>query len=74
MDTVTIEKKEYQALKAARARLEALTNRHTPVRRAPASSLSDLVGALRDVPAFKGKTSVEAQHMIPALWRNRRSS
>jgi hypothetical protein len=29
---------------------------------------SDFVGALADVPEFKGKTSVEVQHMIKDIW------
>lgn len=31
-------------------------------------SFADLEGILKDVPAFKGKSSVEVQHMIKDLW------
>jgi len=70
MNTVTIEKKEYQTLKAAKVRLEALSNQYAPSRRVGAR-LADLVGILNDVPTFKGKTSVEIQHLIPKLWGKR---
>ena len=36
-------------------------------------SFADLVGVLSDVPELRGKTSVEVQHMLPALWNGKRS-
>jgi hypothetical protein len=35
-------------------------------------SFVDLVGVLKDVPALKGKSSVEVQHMAPDLWITRK--
>ena len=70
METVTISKKEYSRLKASHERLQALSNikprrngsgtKHTTVK--------DLVGILKNVPMFKGKSSVEVQKMIPEIW------
>ena len=73
MNTVTIDKKEYRALRAAKERLEALLNKRKPRVREKHTSLNDLVGVLSDVEAFKGKSSVEVQHMIPDLWTRKRS-
>ncbi len=75
MSTITIDKKEYQELKVAQERLRALQNLDakkniTHIRR---GSFVDLVGALKDVPEFKDKTSVEVQHMIRDLWHKKRS-
>ena len=33
-----------------------------------------LIGILKNVPEFKGKTSVEVQHMISDIWASRYSS
>jgi hypothetical protein len=68
MDTVTISKREYQKLKAAQARLDALSNVRKPKSNVHRVSFADLRGALRDVKEFRGKTSVEVQKMIPELW------
>ena len=68
MDTVTISKNEYRKLKAAQARLDALSNVRKPKGIIQHVSFADLRGALRDVKEFKGKTSVEVQKMIPELW------
>jgi hypothetical protein len=68
METITISQKEYKALKAAKARLDALSNVKKPTGQVQHISFADLRGALRDVKEFKGKTSVEVQKMIPALW------
>ena len=38
----------------------------TPIPKQP--SWDSLVGVLKDVPAFKGKTSVEVQDMIQDAW------
>ena len=75
MDTVTINKKEYRALRAAKERLEALFNvkAQKPTPQVKRESFADLVGVLSDVEEFKGKTSVEVQHMIPTLWHEKRS-
>ena len=75
MDTVTINKKEYRALRAAKERLEALFNvkTHKPTPRVQRESFADLVGVLSDVEEFKGKTSVGVQHMIRNLWHEKRS-
>lgn len=35
---------------------------------------SYLIGALADVPEFKGKTSVEVQHMLKDIWLRKHSS
>ena len=78
MDTITINKKEYKELQAAKDRLERLLNikskQGLSSPRAKRESFVDLVGALSDVEQFKGKTSVEVQHMIPDLWSKKRSS
>ena len=78
MDTITINKKEYRELQIAKDRLETLLNiksrQHLSSPRAKHESFTDLVGALSDVEQFKGKTSVEVQHMIPDLWSKKRSS
>ena len=71
MDTVTISKREYQKLKAAQARLDALSNVRKPKSNIHRASFADLHGALRDAKEFKGKTSVEVQKMIPELWRKK---
>jgi hypothetical protein len=34
-------------------------------------SFADLAGVLQDIPAFKGKTSVEVQHIMKDLWIKR---
>jgi hypothetical protein len=34
-------------------------------------SIDEFIGILKDVPAFKGKTSVQVQHMIKDLWSER---
>ena len=68
METITISKNEYQKLKAAQARLEALSNIRKPKDAIHKISFADLRGALRNVREFKGKTSVEVQKMIPELW------
>ena len=68
MDTVTISKREYRKLKAAQARLDALSNVSKPKSKVQRVSFADLRGALRNVKEFKGKTSVEVQKMIPELW------
>ena len=74
METITISKKEYHALKQAKARLEALSHRQRrSTGRKTQESFADLVGALSDVTEFKGKTSVEVQHMIRDLWTKRPS-
>lgn len=42
-----------------------------PVKKIPEKkrvSIAEFVGILKDVPAFKGKTSVQVQHMTPILW------
>ena len=43
-----------------------------------AKSFADMVGVLKNVAAFEGKTSVEVQHMIGSLWsvhgKNRKNS
>jgi hypothetical protein len=74
MSTITIERKEYRALKAAKARLEMLSNQYSRQRHAGGTPLADLVGVLSDALELKGKTSVEVQHMIPKLWHQKRSS
>ena len=38
-----------------------------PVKRQQ-KSFADFEGILSDVPEFKGKSSVEVQHMIPKVW------
>jgi hypothetical protein len=53
MDTVTISKREYQKLKAAQARLDALSNVRKPKSNVHRVSFADLRGALRDVKEFK---------------------
>lgn len=68
MDTVTITKKKYQELMAAKVRLDALSNIRKPKGKIQQVSFADLRGALRNVKEFKGKTSVEVQKMIPELW------
>jgi predicted CopG family antitoxin len=68
METITISKKEYRALKQAKARLDALSNVTKPKAARRRGSFADFVGILKDVEEFKGKTSVEVQHMIPDLW------
>ncbi len=35
---------------------------------------SSFIGVLKDAPEFKGKTSVEVQHMLGHLWANHSSS
>ena len=35
-------------------------------------SFADLVGVLKDVAMFKGKSSVEVQHMIKNVWRGQK--
>ena len=70
METIAISKKKYRELMAAKARLDALFN-IKPWRngfKAKHTTVDDLVGMLRDVKMFKGKTSVEVQKMIPELW------
>ena len=71
MDTVTISKNEYQKLKAAQARLDALSNVRKPKSNVHHVSFADLRGALRNVKEFKGKTSVEVQHMIRDIWNEK---
>jgi hypothetical protein len=58
MATVTINKKEYKALRAAKERLEALFNvkAHKPTPRMPRESFTDLIGALSDVEEFLYRT------------------
>ena len=73
MDTITITKKEYKELKTAKARLDALSNIDKPKTSERNGSFADLVGALRDVEEFKGKTSVEVQHMSRDIWTTRKS-
>ena len=68
MDTVTISKKKYRELVAAKVRLDALSNMRKPKGKVQQVSFADLRGALRGVKEFKGKTSVEVQKMIPELW------
>ena len=68
MDTVTISKKKYRELVAAKNRLDALSNVKKPHLHTRRGSFADLVGALKDVKDFRGKTSVEVQHMVPELW------
>jgi hypothetical protein len=68
METITISKKEYLELVAAKARLDALSNVKKPKTARRKGSFADLVGVLKDVEEFKGKTSVEVQHMIPEMW------
>ena len=68
MDTVTISKKKYRELVAAKVRLDSLSNIRKPKGNMQRVSFADLRGALRDVEEFKGKTSVEVQKMIPELW------
>jgi hypothetical protein len=64
LDTVTISKKRYRELVAAKDRLDALSNMHKPTGKVQRVSFADL----RGVKEFKGKTSVEVQKMIPELW------
>ena len=75
MDTVTISKKKYRELIAAKARLDALSNvnKGNSIRK-PRESFADLRGALSDVEAFKGKTSVEVQHMIRDIWSEKNTN
>ncbi|MDP3772225.1 MAG: hypothetical protein Q8Q94_02530 [bacterium] len=75
MNTVTITKKEYRELKTAKRRLDELSNIPPKKRSSVATeeSFADLVGALSDVEEFKGKTSVEVQHMVPEIWSKRTS-
>ena len=68
METVTISKKKYRELVAAKSRLDALSNVKKPKVARRRGSFADFVGVLKDVEEFKGKTSVEVQHMIPDLW------
>jgi hypothetical protein len=68
MDTVTISKKKYRELVAAKDRLDALSNMRKPKGKAQQVSFADLRGALGGVKEFKGKTSVEVQKMIPEVW------
>ena len=68
METITISKTEYRKLKAAKDRLDALSNVRKPKGKIQHMSFADLRGALRNVKEFKGKTSVEVQNMIPELW------
>lgn len=72
METVTITKKEYQKLQAAKARLDALSNVSKLKTTQQEGRFADLVGALRDVEEFKGKTSVEVQHMSRDIWTTRK--
>ena len=75
METTTIDTKEYDALKVAKRRLEALSNMKVKQRHITTGhpSFADLVGVLGDVPGLRGKTSVEVQHMIPAVWSGKHS-
>ena len=68
METITISKKKYRELMAAKARLDALSNVKKQKITQRRGSFADFVGVLKGVEAFKGKTSVEVQHMIPGLW------
>jgi hypothetical protein len=68
METITISKKKYRELVAAKARLDALSNVRKPKAARRTGGFADFVGVLKDVEAFKGKTSVEVQHMIPDVW------
>jgi predicted CopG family antitoxin len=68
METITISKKKYRELMAAKARLDALSNVKKPKAARRRRSFADFVGVLKDIEEFKGKTSVEVQHMIPDLW------
>jgi predicted CopG family antitoxin len=68
METITISKKKYQELMAAKARLDALSNVKKPKATQRKGSFADFVDVLKDVEEFKWKTSVEVQHMIPDLW------
>lgn len=43
-----------------------------PMKKRENRPFEDLVGVLKDVPEFKGKTSVEVQHMISDLWGGKR--
>jgi predicted CopG family antitoxin len=68
METITISKKKYQELMAAKARLDALSNVKKPKATQRKGSFADFVDVLKDVEEFKWKTSVEVQYMIPDLW------
>ena len=73
MDTITISKKKYRELMAAKSRLDALSNVHRGGgARKPRESFADLLGGLSDVEALKGKTSVEVQHMIRDIWNEKK--
>ncbi len=61
-------REEYRALKQAKARLDALSNVRKPKAARRRGGFADFVGVLKDVEEFKGKTSVEVQHMIPDVW------
>jgi hypothetical protein len=71
MDTVTISKKKYRELVAAKVRLDVLSNVRKPKGKAQQVSFADLRGALRGVKEFTGKSSVEVQKMIPEMWSKR---
>ena len=68
METITISKKKYRELIAAKARLDALSNVKKSKVARRRGSFADFVGVLKDVEEFKGKISVGVQHMIPDLW------
>jgi predicted CopG family antitoxin len=73
METITISKKKYRELMAAKARLDALSNVHKrQSMRKTRESFADLRGGLSDVEALKGKTSVEVQHMIRDIWNEKK--
>lgn len=68
MDTVTISKKKYRELVAAKVRLDSLSNVRKPKGKVQRVSFADLRGILKNVKEFKGKSSVEVQKMIHELW------
>lgn len=50
------------------------TGDQIPPKRKKGVNFRYLVGILKDVPEFKGKTSVEVQHMISDIWASKYSS
>ena len=54
-------------IRIPKVEFERLVHREKPPKK-KVVDFSYLIGALADVPEFKGKTSVEVQHMIPKIW------
>ncbi|OGL65641.1 hypothetical protein A3B21_03195 [Candidatus Uhrbacteria bacterium RIFCSPLOWO2_01_FULL_47_24] len=52
----------------------SIYSKKIPPKKKKGVDFSYLIGLLKDVPEFKGKTSVEVQHMISDLWASKYSS